>query len=136
MPSQPVSRVIPHDIDNGQACDDMQETSPPPTHLAAYPVPEGTEVVICSGPGTPPGLNSGSPPPFRSLDTNGNGWIDESEASAYPPLANDFLYASHGKSTLNRASYERWASHVLRQDGGARDEAWQDHPASGDTDEN
>lgn len=49
------------------------------------------------------------PPAFASLDANGNGSIDASEAAAYPPLANDFGYAdsSHDKA-ISKSEYARW----------------------------
>ncbi|HET7662540.1 MAG TPA: hypothetical protein VFK31_02785 [Rhodanobacteraceae bacterium] len=57
----------------------------------------------------PPRRSSAPPPAFVSLDTNGNGSIDVSEAAAYPPLANDFGYAdsSHDKA-VSKSEYARW----------------------------
>jgi hypothetical protein len=53
-----------------------------------------------------------APPTFRYLDVNGDGVISEREASAYPLLANDFLYASHHRTVITRPQYERWSAHV------------------------
>ena len=49
------------------------------------------------------------PPAFASLDANGNGSIDTSEAAAYPPLANDFGYvdSSHDKR-VSKSEYAHW----------------------------
>lgn len=58
-----------------------------------------------------PTVDYGPKPAFKDLDTNGDGVISEKEASAYPPLANDFLHASHGRHVITRAQYERWAAH-------------------------
>lgn len=58
--------------------------------------------------GMPDPVTYGPKPPFRSLDTNGDGVISEDEASAYPLLANDFLYASKGGRTVSAAQYARW----------------------------
>jgi hypothetical protein len=50
-----------------------------------------------------------SKPPFDALDTNHDGIISESEAAAYPPLANDYLHvAEKGSRGVTRAEYERW----------------------------
>ena len=49
------------------------------------------------------------PPAFASLDINGDGSLDSSEAATYPPLANDFNFAdgSHNGS-ISKSEYERW----------------------------
>lgn len=60
--------------------------------------------------GMPDPVSYGPKPPFRSLDTNGDGVISEDEASAYPLLANDFLYASKGGHTVSAAQYARWGN--------------------------
>ena len=50
-----------------------------------------------------------SKPPFDALDTNHDGVISESEAAAYPPLANDYLHdAEKGSRGVTRVEYERW----------------------------
>jgi hypothetical protein len=50
-----------------------------------------------------------SKPPFDALDTNHDGIISESEAAAYPPLANDYLHvAEKGSRGVTRAEYDRW----------------------------
>lgn len=49
------------------------------------------------------------PPAFASLDVNGDGSLDSSEAATYPPLANDFNFADGNRNgSLSRSEYERW----------------------------
>ena len=76
---------------------------------ATYPLPDshgGTLTVRAGMSDRMPKF--GPPPSFKSLDTNGDGRIDQAEANAYPPLANDFLFASGHHSTISRAQYEQW----------------------------
>jgi hypothetical protein len=77
---------------------------------ASYPMAngKGTVTVVAGMPAAT--QNAGPPPPFASLDADHNGRIDESEATAYPPLDSDFLYASGGAKSISRAQYRRWAS--------------------------
>ncbi len=57
-----------------------------------------------------------TPPPqygpkasFDALDVNHDGVVSKSEADAYPPLANDYLYvARRGSRGVTRAEYDRW----------------------------
>jgi hypothetical protein len=52
---------------------------------------------------------NGPKPSFDSLDTNHDGFISESEAEAYPLLANDYLHvARRGSRGVTRAEYDRW----------------------------
>lgn len=74
---------------------------------ATYPLPNGTLTVNA---GMPDQVQSyGPPPPFKTLDTNHNGRISETEAQAYPPLDSDFLYASGGGNSISRSQYDKWA---------------------------
>jgi hypothetical protein len=68
-----------------------------------------SQVEVTSSMPEPP--TYGPKPAFKDLDTNGDGVISQEEAAAYPLLANDFLYASHGGRVITRAQYERWATH-------------------------
>ncbi|ODU33814.1 MAG: hypothetical protein ABS97_10865 [Lysobacteraceae bacterium SCN 69-320] len=71
-----------------------------------YPSPRGDLIVRY---GQPPAKSWGPKPAFESLDRNGDGSIDENEASGYPPLANDFIYADKNRDgRLSRREYERW----------------------------
>jgi hypothetical protein len=74
---------------------------------ATYPLADGTLTVNA---GMPDHVrNYGPPPAFKTLDSKHNGRIGESEARAYPPLDNDFLYASGGGKSISRGQYEKWA---------------------------
>ncbi|MBD8899735.1 hypothetical protein [Rhodanobacter sp. DHG33] len=48
-----------------------------------------------------------TPPPFSQL-SGGSKSITQEQAEAYPPLANDFLNASHGAERVSKAQYEAW----------------------------
>ncbi|MGH8146927.1 MAG: hypothetical protein ACREPY_11395 [Rhodanobacteraceae bacterium] len=74
---------------------------------ATYPTQRGTLTVNA---GMPAHVQSyGPPPPFKTLDSNHNGRIGESEAQTYPPLDSDFLYVSGGAKSISHAQYSRWA---------------------------
>lgn len=61
-------------------------------------------------PGQPPAVGGGSPPSFRQLAKNDK-YITESDASAFPPLANDFLHAdSNRNGKITKSEYERWVN--------------------------
>ncbi|MGO4701508.1 hypothetical protein [Dyella sp. 2RAB6] len=51
--------------------------------------------------------DAGPPPDFAAL-ANGKAYVTETDASTYPPLANDFLHASGGAQHLSKAAYARW----------------------------
>lgn len=75
---------------------------------ATYPLANGTLTVHAGMPALAPGF--GPPPTFASLDANHDGRISEAEARAYPPLDNDFLYASGGGTSISQARYSRWVN--------------------------
>jgi len=55
-----------------------------------------------------PPVAAGPAPSFEQL-SGGSSYITEAQASAYPLLANDFLYVDKGKTGhINKAQYERW----------------------------
>lgn len=55
-----------------------------------------------------PAVPSGPAPSFEQL-ANGGKSITESQAAAYPPLANDFLYADKNRDGhINKSEYELW----------------------------
>ncbi len=69
---------------------------------------EGNVTVRSAGTGYTP---SGPAPDFAQLDSNGNGSIDQSEASGYKLLANDFIKADGNQDgRISTREYERWAS--------------------------
>lgn len=97
-------------------------TSPPPptaqtlpsTAPTPPPPPGGTQAQVNSPQGQVT-INSSVPPvaqpPAPSFEqlSNGSRYITEDQASAYPPLANDFLYVDKGKTGhITKAQYERW----------------------------
>lgn len=97
-----------------------QQPATPPAHAAAqmeqgtvsqatYPLPDSHGGTLTVRAGMSDHMPQFGPPPsFKSLDTNGDGRIDQAEADAYPPLANDFLFASGQRSTISRAQYAQW----------------------------
>lgn len=91
----------------------MQQTDttkfiPATRSSATYPIENGTLTVNT---GMPAQVQSYGPPPaFKSLDTNHDGRISQDEAQAYPPIDNDFLYASGGAQSISRSQYEKWAN--------------------------
>ena len=62
--------------------------------------------------GVPPAAPTiGTPPPFKQLSGGGQ-WITQQQAEAFPPLANDFLDASHGAKRINKKQYEAWVKQL------------------------
>lgn len=55
----------------------------------------------------PQGPSTASPPSFEQL-ANGKKFITKEDANAYPPLANDFLYAANNGSRISKTQYEHW----------------------------
>lgn len=60
----------------------------------------------------PPAAPAIAPPPsFKALAGNAK-WITAKQAAAYPPLANDFLHASHGGDRVSPAQYAAWVKQL------------------------
>jgi lipoprotein-anchoring transpeptidase ErfK/SrfK len=77
------------------------------SHTTTYQTAQG-EVTVHSGQPAP--RSYGPPPSFAQLDRRGSGFISADDADAYPPLANDFLYADANRDgRISKAEYERWA---------------------------
>lgn len=58
----------------------------------------------------PPAPPAGPAPGFEQLSGGGK-YITEDQASAYPLLVNDFLYADHNRDgRISKSEYERWVS--------------------------
>ena len=77
------------------------------THSTTYPTAQG-DLTVHSGQPTP--RNYGPPPAFAQLAHRGAGFISADDADAYPPLANDFIYADANRDgRISKAEYERWA---------------------------
>lgn len=59
----------------------------------------------------PPAPSIGPAPSFEQL-SGGSKWITADQASAYPPLANDFLNASHNGTRVSKSQYEQWVQQL------------------------
>jgi hypothetical protein len=82
----------------------------PPTgqaDAATMNTPAGELSVHSSMPPPPP---AGPAPAFEQLSGGGK-YITEDQASAYPLLANDFLYADHNRDgRISKSEYARWTA--------------------------
>jgi hypothetical protein len=88
-------------------CAGVSAQSPPAQSEAVhrYVDAQGNEVTVHSGQPAPD--NYGPRPTFAALDRNHDGFISREEAEAYPPLASDFDYLTHGER-ISAAQYARW----------------------------
>lgn len=78
-----------------------------PAGTATMNTPSGELTVHSVMPPAPP---AGPAPDFKQLSAGGK-YITEDQASAYPLLANDFLYADHNRDgRVSKSEYERWVS--------------------------
>lgn len=65
--------------------------------------------IVTVNAGMPEASPASPPPPFTRLDSNHDHAVDKTEASDYPPLANDFDYAdSNHNGKISAAEYTRW----------------------------
>ena len=79
------------------------------TDTATFNTPQG-QVVVKSAPAPAPTIAPA--PSFQQLAAGGKG-ITEEQASAYPPLANDFLNADSNKNgKISEAEYARWVKQL------------------------
>lgn len=91
-----------------------QGTTPPATTpmpadqtTATMNTPSGELTVHSSMPTPPP---AGPAPSFEQL-SGGARYITEDQASAYPLLANDFIYADHNRNGhISKDEYQRWTA--------------------------
>jgi hypothetical protein len=84
-----------------------QSTQPAPSS-ASYSGPQG-QLTVNSVPA--PATPAGPAPDFAQL-AGGKGGITPDQATAYPPLANDFGYAdSNHDGRVSKAEYARWLKH-------------------------
>ncbi len=80
-------------------------SSPAPIASASYQTPQG-ELVVHSV--AAPAPTFGPAPDFKQLAGDSK-WISEDQATAYPPLANDFLNADSNKDgKISKSEYARW----------------------------
>lgn len=84
-----------------------QDTMQPAAAAPAQTPPP--DVTVRSVPPAAPQI--ATPPPFSQLSGGGK-WITEEQAAAYPPLANDFLNASHSGKRVSKAQYEAWVKQI------------------------
>ena len=98
-----------------------QHTPPPPppatstaapgqsmNNAAPAPAPQA-QVTVQSV--QPPAPSIGPAPSFEQL-SGGSKWITADQASAYPPLANDFLNASHNGTRVSKSQYDEWVKQL------------------------
>jgi hypothetical protein len=77
----------------------------PPPNTDSMRTPQG-EVTINSAPANAPAI--GPAPSFEQL-SGGTRSITQSQAKAYPPLANDFINADRNRDgTVSKAEYQHW----------------------------
>jgi hypothetical protein len=92
-----------------------QQSMPPPTGTDSTSTTSTTfnsakgQVTVNSSMAQTP--STASPPSFEQL-ANGKKVISKDDATAYPPLANDFEYAAHGGNSITRAQYENWLKNL------------------------
>jgi len=103
--AQPMPQPAPQPQAQPQAMPQQAAPAPQPSQdSASYNSPQGQVTVNSSIPAV---KDAGPPPDFATL-ANGKAYVTEDDASAYPPLANDFLHASGGAQQLSKAAYARW----------------------------
>jgi hypothetical protein len=103
-PTPPTPPTPPSPAQSG-----MPETPPPTgqTDTATMNTPAGEVTVHSSMPPPPP---AGPAPAFEQLSGSGK-YISEDQASAYPLLANDFIYADHNRDgRISKSEYARWTT--------------------------
>ena len=70
------------------------------------PTPTGTETIRSGMPAQPA---AGPAPAFSTLDTHHRGYLDPTDAAAYPLLGTDFIYADANRDgKVSKAEYEKW----------------------------
>ncbi len=92
-------------------------TAPSTTSSSAMPSPNTAdmqtprgEVTVNSAPSPAPTI--GPAPSFEQLSGGGKS-ISESQAEAYPPLANDFVHADRNRDgKVSKAEYLRWSKQL------------------------
>lgn len=95
----------------------LPQTPPPtPASTAAAPTTSPADTATLNTPAGELEVHSSMPPPppagpapsFEQLSGGGK-YISEEQASAYPLLANDFLYADHNRDgRISKSEYARW----------------------------
>lgn len=95
----------------------LPQTPPPtPASTAAAPTTSPADTATLNTPAGELEVHSSMPPPppagpapsFEQLSGGGK-YISEEQASVYPLLANDFLYADHNRDgRISKSEYARW----------------------------
>ena len=88
---------------------DTMQQAPAPAQTSAPAQAPQPNVTVRSVPPAAPQI--ATPPPFSQLAGNSK-WITEEQAAAYPPLANDFLNASHDGKRVSKTQYEAWVKQI------------------------
>lgn len=92
-----------------QSAPAQASSTPAPIASASYQTPQG-ELVVNSV--AAPAPTFGPAPDFKQL-SGGSKWITEDQASAYPPLANDFINADSNKDgKISQSEYARWSKQL------------------------
>lgn len=98
---------------------DTTQPAPPATQappaqdgMQSAPAPAQTPPPIVTVRSVPPAAPQVAPPPPFAQLSGGSKWITEEQAAAYPPLANDFLNASHDGKRVSKAQYEAWVKQI------------------------
>lgn len=101
------------------AQDQTGQTQTPPSQGTMQPQPPAQAPAAAQMPppdvtvrSVPPAAPQFAPPPPFSQLSGGGKSITQEQAAAYPPLANDFLNASHGAQRISKAQYDAWVKQI------------------------
>jgi hypothetical protein len=116
---QPVPQTPPTPPMPGQPAMPATAPPPPPSASTAAAPPNGqADTATMNTPAGELSVHSSMPPPppagpapaFEQLSGGGK-YITEEQASAYPLLANDFIYADHNRDgRISKSEYARWTA--------------------------
>jgi len=82
------------------------DSSSTTTTTTSRMIPAKPDVTVKNAPATLP--PAGPPPDFAQL-AGGGQYISQAQASAYPPLANDFIYADKNRDgKISKDEYQAW----------------------------
>jgi hypothetical protein len=88
-----------------------QQSNPPTTSGSGNSVSFNSQQGQVTVNSTVPQVKDTGPAPDFGQLSGGKKFITEDDATAYPPLANDFLHASNGSMRLTKGQYEAWLKH-------------------------